>query len=307
MQVLNSSMSCLLIVDDDSYNLEIIAEFLSDQTYELVFAHDGQEALTQLAAHPERFDAIILDRMMPNMDGMEVLKHIRAQDQFADMPAIMQTASNSPEEVAEGLAAGAWYYLAKPYDAQALTSVVRGALHDRHNRQELARLSAERYGFLKLLDQASFRFRNLKEARLLAAMFGQMHDQYGTLLSMGLSELLVNAIEHGNLAMGYAEKTRLLDLGTWDEEIERRLATPEQQQRWAELEFTRKNEKTLQFIVRDQGQGFDWQNYLKMDPSRAFDSHGRGIALAHQLAFQTLNYQGHGNIVQAIICFDELV
>jgi len=296
-------MACLLVVDDNDCDREIIAEFLRDQAHELIFARDGQEAWELLHATPERFDAAILDRVMPRLDGLELLRRIRADRRFDAMPTIMQTAANTPGEVAEGLSAGAYYYLAKPYDALVLGSVVRGALYDRGRRLELTRLASEMRRFLNLMRAATFRFRTLEEAQLLAASFAQVGPRGGA-LSLGLSELLLNAVEHGNLGIGYQEKSRLIEAGTWHEEVTRRLASPEQAGRWASLEFTREDASVC-FIVRDQGPGFDWRRYLRLDPERAFDSHGRGIALAGQIAFDTLDYLENGCVARAWARLDE--
>lgn len=292
-------MACLLVVDDEPVNLEIIAEFLRDQSHELVFAHDGLEAWEMLEAVPERFDAVILDRIMPRMDGMEVLRRLTADARFGNVPVIMQTAAASPAEVAEGLAAGAWYYLAKPYQEAALNGIVRTALSDHRSRQELARLGGELHGMLIMMQSARYRFRSPKEARTLAAALARLCPNQGA-VAMGLAELMLNAVEHGNLGIGYEEKSQLMEAGAWQEEVERRLAAPEQAERWALLEIFRE-EGYLRFTIRDRGEGFDWRGYLELDPARAFDSHGRGIAMARMLAFSSLEYRERGNVVTATV------
>jgi len=57
----------------------------------------------------------------------------------------------------------------------------------------------------------------------------------------------------------------------------------------------------IEFIIQDQGDGFDWQNYLDISPERAFDSHGRGIAMACMYSFDKVEYHGNGNMVSAIV------
>lgn len=289
-------MPSLLVVDDEPLNCEIIADFLDDERYDLSFAGDGMAALEALEAAPERFDAVILDRRMPRMDGMELLRRLRADARFDSLPVVMQTAAGEPAEVAEGLAAGAWYYLAKPYTGAALNRIVRAALYDRKNRQELARVGQELQGTLNLLRRAGFDFRTPDEARMLAVTLARLCADE-TSVAMGLSELMLNAVEHGNLGIGYQEKSALIEAGTWQEEIERRLADPAQAPRSAVLEIERDGE-WLYFTIRDRGKGFDWREYLELSPARAFDSHGRGIAMARMLAFAALEYQGSGNTVR---------
>ncbi len=288
-------MKNLLVVDDDPINLEIIAEFLEGTPYSLSFAADGVEAWERLDAAPRDWDALILDRLMPRLDGIELAQRMVADGRFEDLPIVMQTAAVSAAQVAEGLAAGAWYYLAKPYQAEALRRTVAAALADRHNRLELRRLRAEITETWGLLVEGRFRFRDLKQARLLAAWLGNLCPR-SYQVSMGLSELMINAVEHGNLGIDYHSKGELLEQGQWLDEIDRRLDSTDQEDRWAEVTLTREPGQIC-FAVRDQGEGFDWQPYLELAPERAFDAHGRGIAMARRLAFDSLEYRGCGNLV----------
>ena len=294
-------MAKLLVVDDEPINLEIIAHCLEDE-HQLAFAEDGLAAWTMLEDSPHAYDGVILDRMMPRMDGMEVLRRLKADPRFREVPVIMQSAADSSEQVAEGLAAGAWYYLAKPYAPKALRSIVNAALDDRRNRRDLARIGDEFRRILGMAHDASFRFRTLDDVAVLSSSLAQLCPQAES-VAMGLSELMLNAVEHGNLGIDYAEKGRLIENGCWHEEIERRLADPELAARHAYLDLRREPGR-LSFIIRDQGSGFEWQRYLDLDPARAFDSHGRGIAMARHLAFASLEYLGTGNQVRVTIVLD---
>lgn len=293
-------MACLLVVDDEPVNLEIIAEFLRGQFHELVFASDGQEAWECLDATPARFQAVILDRMMPRLDGLGLLRRMKADSRLAALPVIMQTAAATPDQVAEGVAAGAWYYLAKPYRQAALNGIVQAALHDSHSRQELVRIGDELLGLLAMTRHAQYHFRTPQEARMLATILARLCPNNQGAVAMGLVELLLNAVEHGNLAIGYQEKSLLMESGRWQGEVERRLALPSYAGRWARLDFAHEGD-SLRFTVQDQGAGFDWHRYLELDPVRAFDSHGRGIAMARMLAFASLEYHGVGNVVTATV------
>jgi CheY-like chemotaxis protein/anti-sigma regulatory factor (Ser/Thr protein kinase) len=288
-------MSCLLVVDDDAFSLDVIAEHLKDQSHELIFAEDGQQAWQQLTGAPNRFDAVILDRIMPVMNGMEVLQRCKADPLLKHLPVIMQTAANSPDDVTQGLAAGAWYYLSKPYSGDALRQIVAAALADRRSQNDLVRLSEEIQALLSMTASATYQFRTQDAGRRLASIVAHLCADE-SMVAMGLTELMLNAVEHGNLGISYADKSRLIREGLLIEEIERRLDDPDLKNRWAELEYRRESD-CLRFTIRDQGKGFDWLNYLDMDPARAFDAHGRGIAMARQLAFSSIEYQGCGNEV----------
>jgi len=69
----------VLAIDDELYNLELIKEYLSEIDIETVCVESGEQALMQLEKSPHRFSAILLDRMMPGIDGIEVLKKIKAE------------------------------------------------------------------------------------------------------------------------------------------------------------------------------------------------------------------------------------
>ncbi|WP_295441181.1 response regulator [uncultured Thiodictyon sp.] len=289
----------LLVVDDDPVSLAVIAEFLRDADCALTCAADGIEAWERLDAEPARFDALILDRLMPRLDGIALTRRVVSDPRFEDLPIIMQTAANGAEDVAAGLAAGVWHYLAKPYAAQALRRALTAALEDRHNRQELRRLRAQTAITRVPLYEGRLRFRDIEQARALAAQLGNLSPRPFQ-VSMGLAELMINAVEHGNLAIGYQRKGELLEQGGWLEEIERRLEDPTLGGRWAEVKLTREPH-CLRFAVRDEGAGFDWVPYLELNGERAFDIHGRGIAMARRLAFDRLDYQGSGNLVLATV------
>ena len=98
----------VLVVDDDETNRMIVAEFLAGHGYCLEEAEDGEQAWQLLSALPERFDAVLLDRMMPGIDGIEVLRQLKSHPQAARIPVILQTAAAAPDQVLEGLREGAF-------------------------------------------------------------------------------------------------------------------------------------------------------------------------------------------------------
>lgn len=112
--------------------------------------------------------------------------------------------------------------------------------------------------------------------------------------------MLINAIEHGNLGIGYSTKTSLMKTGIWEQEVLRRQNLPQNQRKKAEVFFRRKADR-IELTISDQGEGFDWEKYLEISPSRARDMHGRGIALAKMLSFDDISYEGPGNIARATI------
>ena len=106
--------------------------------------------------------------------------------------------------------------------------------------------------------------------------------------------------ETDNLGISYADKSRLNMNGDWQDEIERRLQLDENRDKQVVVDFSRKNGE-IRYVIRDEGTGFDWEDYMEMSPERAFDTHGRGIALARSLSFNSIEFRGNGNEVCAIV------
>jgi DNA-binding response OmpR family regulator len=290
----------LLVVDDEPVNLEIIGEYLDDPGFLLTNAHHGEEAWSALLAAESTatpFDLIILDRMMPVLNGLDLLKRVKADRRFMHLPVIMQTAASAPEQIREGLNAGAYYYLTKPYEPNALVSIVRAVLADIAEQRQAEALSSGPESDLDLAVCSVFSFKTLDQAQHLAGQLAMLCPDPAP-AAMGLTELLVNAIEHGNLGISYSEKKMLRQNDTWEAEVGRRLSLPEYAVRTAKVSVER-NGNQLLFTVEDQGEGFNWQRYLEFEPERAFDPNGRGIAMARHVGFSDLEYRGCGNVVVA--------
>ena len=295
---MNLDCARVLVVDDEPMNLVIIGEFLADTQCEVDTVESG-EAAWQALNSERSFDLVLLDRMMPGIDGMEVLRRIKAESRLSDLPVIMQTAAATPNQVREGLQAGAHYYLTKPFEQGALLAIMRSALEGRRNAKSLRTRLETEHNVTPLIRRGGYELRTLNEAQSLASYLARLCPQPET-AAMGLTELIINAVEHGNLGVSYQEKAALKLEDRWAEEIARRLALPENRDKRVAVDFVR-DDKQIAFTVRDQGCGFDWQRYLDFDPDRAFDPNGRGIALARSLAFASLSYGGNGSQVTAVV------
>ncbi|SCK17254.1 response regulator [Vogesella sp. LIG4] len=288
----------LLLVDDEPFNLELLGELLQDAGYETVAADNGEDAWQILQREGEQYAAVLLDKMMPGISGFELLRRMKANPHLAFLPVIMQTAVGAAASVQEGLSSGAFYYLTKPFSRDMLLAVVAAAtVHwDRH--QYFRELANQQMGALQFLDRAEFSFHTLQEARHVAALLAKTSPEPEK-VATGLFELIVNAIEHGNLGVSFEEKTRLQQQERWEQELERRLADPVLGARKVSLGLER-SARALSFEIRDQGDGFDWQHFLTREPGELLASHGRGIMIARRLSFDELEYRERGNVVRAV-------
>lgn len=116
----------LLIVDDEPFNLDLLEQELMEHDYLIERASDGVEALEKTESFQP--DVILLDYMMPKMNGLEVVKQIRTQDKHKGIPVILLTAKATQEDKIAGLDAGADDYVTKPFDSFELLARVRAML-----------------------------------------------------------------------------------------------------------------------------------------------------------------------------------
>lgn len=143
----------------------------------------------------------------------------------------------------------------------------------------------------------TYRFASRREAQKLAMTFSQASAD-PVPLAIGLSELFLNAIEHGCLEIGHNEKGELIENGQLNDEILRRRRLEKYRSRFATVIVT-EQENTIKFRVEDPGNGFDFSAYLD-DETGHHKKHGRGISMAKG-CFQSLTYLEKGNIVEAEI------
>jgi CheY-like chemotaxis protein len=120
----------LLLVDDDMRNIYALAKVLRGKGIDVTLAPDGAKALSQLEAHPD-LEIVLMDIMMPVMDGYEAMTEIRKRHQFAKLPIIALTAKAMKDDREKCLAAGASDYLSKPIDVPKLLSMIRAWLPPR--------------------------------------------------------------------------------------------------------------------------------------------------------------------------------
>jgi len=114
----------ILLVDDDMRNLFALSKILKERGMEIVKAENGTNALEMLEMHPD-IDLVLMDIMMPEMDGYEAMKRIRSQMKFKNLPLIALTAKAMKDDKQKCIDAGANDYITKPIDAERLLSLMR--------------------------------------------------------------------------------------------------------------------------------------------------------------------------------------
>lgn len=127
----------ILIVDDVADNIQIAMNILKEESYQFSFARNGNEALSILQEEVSSFDLILLDIMMPGMDGYEVCQQLKTSPQLKDIPVIFLTARVDAESVAKGFEVGGVDYVTKPFHANELLARVKNHIQLYHAKKLL--------------------------------------------------------------------------------------------------------------------------------------------------------------------------
>ena len=152
---MNSSIN-ILVVDDNPENLKVVSNILKNKGYKIALALNGKSAFEILAKYP--IDLILLDIMMPEMDGYEVCRLMKENEKFRDIPILFLSALNETSDIVKAFSAGAVDYVSKPFQMEELTA--RVATHIKISQQnqilkaqsqELQKLNADKDRFITIL------------------------------------------------------------------------------------------------------------------------------------------------------------
>lgn len=157
----------ILIVDDIPKNIQILGNILKNKSYHISYAQSGKEALSLIDVND--FDLILLDIMMPGMDGYEVCRQLKKDEKTSDIPIIFLTAKADKESVVNGFRSGAEDYLTKPFNADELLARVDTHLALKNQKAQLRQMNktledkvAER---TQQLEEANSQLRSLERAK----------------------------------------------------------------------------------------------------------------------------------------------
>lgn len=286
----------VLVVDEEPAGLLALQEMLQESGYLMMTALTGSAAKRILDQRPGEIQAIVLEMALPDMDGFALLRWIKSQPALSDVEVIVQSTRLGVARLQKALEFGAYFYLSRPLQASEVRAIVKAAVSACQLRRSLEKKVDEIEDAFGLLARGTFRLRSLREAELLSAHLGSAVGDPAK--GAALLELLINAVEHGNLEITYEDKSRLMAEGTLAAEIQRRLEEPEYASRRVEVNVAQTG-SGFEVLIRDEGPGFTPDRYFTVEESRLFDAHGRGILFARSAL--GVEYLGCGNEVRVTI------
>ena len=172
-----STAGRILIVDDDATNIELLSVILAEDGLGAVTARSGAEAL--LVAEREAPDLILLDIMMPGLDGYEVCARLKASPLLCEIPVIFTTARTAPEDIVKGLECGAADYVTKPFNFRELLARVAAHVSLKRARDAHRELIAEQDRLIAKLQEAATEIRDLRGIIPICASCKNVRDDAG--------------------------------------------------------------------------------------------------------------------------------
>lgn len=292
-------MPTILLVDDEILVREELGGILEDEGYTVVTASDGDQGLEIFQSR--RPDMVITDAKMPKREGLSLAQAILAED--AHVPITMITGHGNESMAIEALRLGITDFIKKPVKVSdllaALERMAGASRIDKERRDHgttlpsSARLVSHSHAYTML--------NSVKEipvfvGAVLQEIAPDIDRRRRDSLHLAFKEILINAVEHGNLAISYEEKSRATEMGTLEALVAERMRQPTYRDRTVTVEVKRSDDM-IEIVIADEGDGFDWRSLPDpTDPANLLRAHGRGVLLAF-LSVDDLSFNESGNRV----------
>ncbi len=312
----------ILVVDDTPENIDTVVGILNKQ-YKIRVAVHGVEALEM--ASSKKPDIILLDIMMPGMDGYEVCQKLKENPETKQIPIIFLTAKTEAEDVVRGLKLGASDYVTKPFHPQELLARIENVADLARNQRKVNRSLKEQAEQPEESSQAmemekataniqtymsQFQLDFPSKTQLLEDILNYLQSSYAPVcekhnidmirMAICLCESLNNAVIHGNLEVPSSLKQENWD--DFDNLVKEREANPTFYERNVSLRY-QINERQIEIEIEDQGSGFDPSQLPDPNDPEAFLSSGRGILLIRSF-MDHVSWNDTGNKITMIKKFE---
>jgi DNA-binding response OmpR family regulator len=282
----------ILIVDDELSIRELLSDLMHKHNHQALTAQNGIEAINLFRlSHP---DLVITDIKMPKMDGISLLKQLKSIDN--NTLIVLISGFGNEEILLQALRAGAVNFLRKPFRIEEIADTVNNILahksqidgcslpfHSVIEEKKNYVIITEKAHLGYLINQITVNFKNI------------FSDEEIINLRLGIEEMISNAIEHGNLAIGFTKKSEALKKGNFGNLIKQKLRNTENSQKRIYIS-SHLTQKEFSITIKDQGRGFDWMNLPSLSSRSLHSYNGRGILLT-KIFFDEVIYNDIGNQV----------
>ncbi len=306
-------LATILIIEPTDEKAVELSGILEREGYRTIEATSPECALD--VARREKPDLVLLDLDMPG-PGLRMCRELKSDPLTQDAAVVLLSGSDDIQEEARGFDVGAADYIHKPFEQVDLLARVQNQLRFKSKLDELqARFEHVRSKLLEGseltsdIDQAcieserkSIRLNNDVDRvhgvvnQLLVGIGARLTNKQRSDLMLGLHEMVLNAIEHGNLGINSGQEREAIERSELDELIRERLARSELASREVFVDYEYEGDE-VRFRIRDEGNGFDWRLFLNRDePEDIFASNGRGIMIS-RFIFDEIDYNDRGNEV----------
>jgi len=287
-------MKKILIIDDEKPVRDVLNIALSEEGYESYQAPSGELGFELFKSSEP--DIVLTDVMMPGIDGIEVTKRMKVQRD--DIDVVVMSGFGTEELVVNALRAGASNYIKKPIVFDELFKILDDIIFKRENRKrfEIFREIVEsEHKDIAIGNDVSRVWGAVNQILFNAQAVADPNSLEG--MCIGLYELLINAIEHGNLGITFREKSDALQNNTYRELLESRMKRADSEGMVVRIESDYEP-SSITVEIRDQGEGFDLSTLPDLKDAEAILlDHGRGVLLA-TLFYDSVDYSEPGNCVK---------
>lgn len=284
----------VLLVEDDQASMSYLEVLMKREKLEYQKAYDGKEGLKRF--HEFNPDIVLSDINMAHMTGLEMVERIRQAK--PSVIIIMLTAYNSEDYVINAMKVGANNYLKKPVSKNNLLSLIRkytALIQSKQIKSSICKYQTSHC--FEMSFQTNIEIIPSIVSHLVDETSETFNEEQQLDIKLGLGELILNSVEHGNMGISYNEKNKAVQEGYLDRLYLSKLADPEVANKTVTVRYVQ-DEEYAEWEIVDEGDGFDptvIPNPISKDGIMRL--HGRGIFIC-KFQFDEMEYLGKGNCVR---------
>lgn len=292
----------ILLIDEKSSIEDLLKSIFNEGPYQIDKIFEKNEILTQLKKFHAQYEAIVVEKDFSGFDLKEFITDLREESTTSLLPVI-EIIKEEDSQVEDNFGSHDkcpnLFFIKMPLSPGILLSLLKsiGVLYTEQKKYQ--QFITDKKTVLDKFSLLKCSVINLEEAKEMAGHLS-LYFVDSDRASKGIYNLLENAIEHGNLDIGYEKKGALLKERKWIEEIQTQLKDKENKKKSVDILLERKKDGSY-LQITDMGKGFEWKKFMEVDPSRANHDHGRGITLANKIYFDKVVFNQEGNQVTAFM------